>query len=253
MVDFVAVIPARMESSRLPGKPLADICGRPMVLWVADRARLSRASEVVVATDSEEIAAACEAAGVSVEMTSKDHASGTDRIAELAVRRGWSDEHIIVNVQGDEPLLPPVLIDQVADLLAGRPDADIATLQAPIDGPTLFLSPDTAKVISNDAGEAIYFSRAPIPAGGEGVPDCARRHIGMYAYRCSSLRALAAAPRCEIEKRERLEQLRALWLGQTIIVADAQSAPAQGVDTPADLDQIRELAVADPHRQWKRG
>jgi 3-deoxy-manno-octulosonate cytidylyltransferase (CMP-KDO synthetase) len=234
-----------MESSRLPGKPLADICGRPMILWVADRAQRSAASEVVVATDSDEIAQVCRVAGVTVELTSSAHASGSDRIAEVAARRRWPDGQVVVNVQGDEPLLPPALIDQVAALLATHPRADIATLQTPVVDLAQFTSRDTAKIVADADGYALYFSRAGIPsAASGGLPAVARRHIGMYAYRCRSLRELAAAPPCDMEKIERLEQLRALWLGQKIIVADAVTEPPHGVDTPADLERIRHLAAS---------
>lgn len=247
MTDFVVVIPARMQSTRLPGKPLADICGRPMVLWVVDRARRSKAAGVIVATDSDEIADVCRADGVDVETTSPSHASGTDRIAEVARRRDWSSDQIIVNVQGDEPLLPPELVDQVAGLLQQDPDADIATLQTPFADLEQFRSTHTAKVITDRNHNALYFSRAPIPAStGARVPTDARRHIGIYAYRCQSLCALASSAPCEIERLERLEQLRALWLGQRIVVADSCMAPAHGVDTQEDLDRIRVLA-ADAH------
>ena len=243
--EFVVAIPARLESFRLPDKPLADIGGRPMILWVAEKAAASGAAEVVVATDSARIAAVCEQAGVSVEMTGSEHASGTDRIAEVARRRRWADDRIIVNVQGDEPMIPTELIDQVAQLLAARPDADIATLQTPVVGQAQFESHHTAKVIADSAGNALYFSRAPIPVARDGgTPPQARRHVGMYAYRCRSLLALAAAPPCELELAERLEQLRALWIGQRIVVADAVTEPAHGVDTQEDLDRIRSLAVA---------
>ena len=243
--DFVVVIPARMESTRLPGKPLADIAGRPMLLWVVERASSSAAAEVIVATDSDEIAQTCLAAGVTVELTDRAHASGTDRIAEVARRRRWDDRRIIVNVQGDEPLIPPALIDQVAALLTEEPTANIATLQTPVSDQAQFVSRNTAKVISDAAGNALYFSRAPIPVSTDDrVPQAARRHVGMYAYRCGSLLQLAATPPCEIEKLERLEQLRALWLGHRIVVADAVTAPAHGVDTPEDLERIRARAAA---------
>lgn len=241
----IVLIPARMQASRLPGKPLADIRGRPMILWVADRVRQSGAAEVIVATDSEAIAAACRTAGVAIEMTASEHASGTDRIAEVAARRSWPDDRIVVNVQGDEPLLPPALIDQVADLLAADPAADMATLQTPFVDAEQFVSPHTAKVVSSRSGYALYFSRAPIPAAAtDAVPAGARRHVGMYAYRCRSLRLIAGTPPCELEKLERLEQLRALWLGQKIVVADARAEPPHGVDTPADLERIRLLAAS---------
>jgi len=234
-----------MESSRLPGKPLADIAGRPMLLWVVERARQSAAAEVIVATDSDRIVEVCDGAGVPVARTAASHRSGTDRIAEVATLRGWSSDLIVVNVQGDEPLIPPPVIDQVARTLAADAGADIATLQTPFADRVQFESPNTAKVITDGRGRALYFSRAPVPAGpGDGVPPAARRHIGIYAYRCGSLLELAAAPPCRLEEIERLEQLRALWIGQRIVVADAVEAPPHGVDTPADLEAIRRLAAA---------
>ena len=253
MSDFTVVIPVRMQSTRLPGKPLVDICGRPMVLWVVDQAHRSRATAVIVATDSEQIADVCRTAGVDVEMTSTDHASGTDRVAEVARRREWPAERIVVNVQGDEPLLPPELIDQVAGLLIQTPGADIATLQTPPEDVAQFRSAHTAKVITDRRGYALYFSRAAIPAGAAGdVPASGRRHVGIYGYRGGSLLELAAAAPCELEQLERLEQLRALWLGLKIVVADSCAAPAHGVDTPEDLARIRELAAELADRECSR-
>jgi 3-deoxy-manno-octulosonate cytidylyltransferase (CMP-KDO synthetase) len=243
VTNFIVVIPVRMESARLPGKPLADIGGRPMIAWVAQRANASLATEVIVATDSEHIKDACQSIGVAVEMTSSSHQSGTDRIAELARRREWSPDQIIINVQGDEPLLPPELINQVADLLSNFPTADIATLQTPLVDLAEFQSRNNAKVISDQDGWALYFSRAPIPAAAAGqIPTTARRHIGLYAYRCASLLSFAAAKVCDLEEFERLEQLRALWIGQRIVVADAVSDPPRGVDTAEDLDVVRAQA-----------
>lgn len=245
MTDFVVVIPARYESSRLPGKPLADIGGRPMIAWVHGRARRSGAVEVYVATDDGRIADACRAFGAKVEMTAPGHASGTDRIAELAERLAWPDDRIVVNVQGDEPLLPPALIGQVAGLLAATPDADLATLVTPFQSRAEFDDVHTAKVVIDAAGFAMYFSRAPIPCSADGAPAAtARRHIGIYAYRTGKLKALAAAPPCALERAERLEQLRALYLGYRIAVADAVSAAAHGVDTPDDLEAIRALVAS---------
>jgi 3-deoxy-manno-octulosonate cytidylyltransferase (CMP-KDO synthetase) len=250
MSEFVVVIPVRMESSRLPGKPLAEIGGKPMVSWVVAQARRSSAGEVVVATDSERIADACATDGIDVAMTSASHASGTDRIAEVARSRGWPSERIVVNVQGDEPLLPPVLIDQVALLLEQDAGADIATLQTPFADATQYRSTHTAKVIADRRGNALYFSRAAIPHdAADGAPAIARRHVGIYAYRCQSLLELAAAAPCELERQERLEQLRALWLGQRIVVADACAVPAHGVDTPGDLEKIRTVAGRHPDEE----
>ncbi|HEX7081929.1 MAG TPA: 3-deoxy-manno-octulosonate cytidylyltransferase [Gammaproteobacteria bacterium] len=241
-VRFNVVIPARYASSRLPGKPLADIGGRPMIAWVHEQARASGAALVVVATDDERVVAAARACGADVELTSAAHASGTDRIAEVAARRGFGDSEIVVNVQGDEPLVPPRLIAQVAELLAADPDASIATLTTPVTSERELHDPAAVKVVCDRAGRALYFSRAPIPWIRDGQRnEPPRRHIGLYAYRAGDLRALAAEPPCALELTERLEQLRALWLGYRIAVADAEVPPPRGVDTPEDLATVRRL------------
>jgi 3-deoxy-manno-octulosonate cytidylyltransferase (CMP-KDO synthetase) len=246
MSPFTVVIPARYGSSRLPAKPLADIGGRPMIAWVHERAVRSGAERVIVATDDERIADACRAFDAEVELTRPEHASGTDRIAEVAERRGWPGEALVVNVQGDEPRLPSELVAQVASLLAARPDADLATLVTPIASEAEFRDPNIVKVAIDRNGNALYFSRAPIPwprdsAGkGTGPPRTApRRHIGIYAYRVRSLALMTAEPPCPLELEEKLEQLRALWLGQRIVVADALVHPPRGVDTPEDLAAAR--------------
>ncbi|HEY5622143.1 MAG TPA: 3-deoxy-manno-octulosonate cytidylyltransferase [Gammaproteobacteria bacterium] len=237
--EFFVVIPARYESSRLPGKPLADIGGRPMILRVYDKAVQSAAREVLVATDDERIADVCREAGAQVELTSSEHESGTDRIAEVANRRGWDDDDIVVNVQGDEPLLPPALVDQVAALLRDDPDAALATLMTPVRSEEDWRDPNGARVVVDRNGHALYFSRAPIPWPRDGhLPD-ARRHIGLYAYRVAALRELAKTPPCDLERIEKLEQLRALWLGMKIAVAVAVEDPPPGVDTQQDLDAVR--------------
>ena len=239
---FIAVIPARYASSRLPGKPLKDIAGKPMIEWVYRQTLGSGASEVIVATDDERIAAACRAFGAPVELTSADHPSGTDRIAELARRFEWDDDQIVVNVQGDEPLISPVSIAQTARLLAWHPDAAIATLAAPLDRDAQFHDPNFVKVVTTRAGWALYFSRAPIPWPRDGgVPPEARRHIGLYAYRAGGLKAISAAPPCALEEIEKLEQLRALWLGLRIVVADAAEPPSPAVDTEEDLARVRRM------------
>jgi 3-deoxy-manno-octulosonate cytidylyltransferase (CMP-KDO synthetase) len=249
---FRVVIPARHASTRLAGKPLALLTGEPMILHVHRIAMRSGAAEVIVATDDERIRAACAAAGAVVEMTSAAHASGTDRIAEIAARRGWADQEIVVNVQGDEPLLPHSLIAQAAGLLAANPAAAIATLATPIATDADYLDPNVVKVVARTDGMALYFSRAPIPWDRDGFASSpasrdrdrhrgARRHIGLYAYRVSALRALAAAPATALELRERLEQLRALSIGLSIAVADAAEAPGPGVDTPEDLARVDAL------------
>ncbi len=247
---FRVVIPARHGSSRLPGKPLLPLAGEPMILHVQRLALRSGAAEVIVATDDERIRAACRAAGADVEMTSERHASGTDRIAEVAARRGWAYDDVVVNVQGDEPLLPPALIGQAAALLAATPAASIATLATPIDSEADYLDPNVVKVVARQDGLALYFSRAPVPWDREGsvaVPPAAdrhrgaRRHLGLYAYRVAALRRLATATPDALEQRERLEQLRALAMGISIVVADAVEPPGPGVDTPDDLARVEAL------------
>lgn len=245
MTDFIAVVPARHGASRLPGKPLEDIAGRPMIEWVCERARASGAREVIVATDDERIAEICRTHGTRVELTAAGHASGTDRIAEVAGRLGWADEQIVVNVQGDEPMLPPRLVRQVAALLERRDDATLATLVTPLGPGQAFDDPNLVKVVADRDGTALYFSRAPVPHHRDGVPGAlVRRHVGLYAYRAGGLRTIAAAPPCELEQAERLEQLRALWLGFRIVVEDAVEAPPRGVDTPEDLAEVRRAAAA---------
>jgi 3-deoxy-manno-octulosonate cytidylyltransferase (CMP-KDO synthetase) len=241
---FRVVIPARHASTRLPGKPLLPIAGEPMILHVHRLAERSGAAEVIVATDDARIRDACLVAGASVEMTAADHASGTDRIAEVAARRGWPGQDIVVNVQGDEPLLPPALVGQVAALLAATASAAIATLAAPITDEADYVDPNVVKVVARPDGMALYFSRAPVPwdrdgsAAGPASRDRhrgSRRHLGLYAYRVAALHALAAAPPAALELRERLEQLRALAIGLPIVVADAVEPPGPGIDTLEDL------------------
>jgi 3-deoxy-manno-octulosonate cytidylyltransferase (CMP-KDO synthetase) len=246
---FIAVIPARYASSRLPGKPLKEIAGKPMIEWVYRQTTSSGASEVIVATDDERIVAACRGFGARVELTSAEHPSGTDRIAELARRFKWDDDQIVVNVQGDEPLISPLSIAQVARLLAWRPQATIATLMAPLSSDTEFRDPNFAKVVTDKEGWALYFSRAPIPWPRDGGMPLVRRHIGLYAYRVGGLKAIAAAAPCALEEAEKLEQLRALWLGLKIIVADAVEPPSPAVDTPDDLDKIRRILERTPLRR----
>jgi len=236
---FIAVIPARYASTRLPGKPLKDIAGKPMIQWVYDQAAQSGAVEVIVATDDERIAAACRKFGAPVEFTSAAHASGTDRIAELAHRFGWDDQQIIVNVQGDEPLISPLCIAQTARLLGWHPEATIATLMTPLADEAEFRDPNFAKVVTDKNGWALYFSRAPIPWPRDGGMPMVRRHIGLYAYRAGGLKAISAAPPCALEEAEKLEQLRALWLGFRIIVADSVEPPSPAVDTEQDLAKVR--------------
>ncbi|MDP2793142.1 MAG: 3-deoxy-manno-octulosonate cytidylyltransferase [Sulfurisoma sp.] len=256
MTAFRAVVPARYASTRLPGKPLADIGGKPMVVRVVEAALKSGAFEVWVATDDARVSDAVLAHGHRVAMTRADHASGTDRIAEVAEQFGWLDDDIVVNVQGDEPLLDPALVAEVARALAADPEAAIATAAHAIADVAEFMNPNVVKVVTDAAGRALYFSRAPLPwprdafaAGvkaGAALPEgfVARRHVGLYAYRVSFLRRhglLAPAP---IEQWESLEQLRALWHGFHIRVIDCAHAPAAGVDTPEDLERVRRTFAA---------
>ncbi|HUX63290.1 3-deoxy-manno-octulosonate cytidylyltransferase [Sulfuricella sp.] len=249
-VNFKVVIPARFASIRLPGKPLLDIAGRPMVLHVVERALESGADEVWVATDHQGVADAVRASGHSVCMTSPDHPSGTDRIAEVASQRGWGDDEIVVNVQGDEPLIEPSLIREVAQHLHDHPGAAISTACHAIhDGADLF-NPNIVKVVTDREGHALYFSRAPIPwardafaAAPENFPAGlpAYRHIGIYAYRTSFLKIYQQLQPASIEQFEALEQLRALWHGYRIGVAVVEQAPVAGVDTEEDLQRVRSI------------
>jgi 3-deoxy-manno-octulosonate cytidylyltransferase (CMP-KDO synthetase) len=247
---FKVVIPARHASSRLPGKPLLEIAGKPMIRHVWERANRSAAGEVVVATDDARIAAACRAFGADVMETRLDHHSGSDRIAEVIERRGWDPETIVVNLQGDEPCMPPALLDQVAAGLAGRPGVGVATLAFPIaDAETLF-DPHVVKVVVDAGGLALYFSRAPIPWHRDAfqrsrakLPDGVRflRHIGLYAYRAGFLARYITWPPAALEIAESLEQLRILWRGENIHVGIAVVEPGPGVDTNEDLRRVTEL------------
>jgi 3-deoxy-manno-octulosonate cytidylyltransferase (CMP-KDO synthetase) len=238
--SFRVVIPARHASTRFPGKPLALLAGRPIVEHVWRQATASGAAEVVVATDDPRIEAAARRFGADVELTDPAHRSGTERAAEVAATRRWPDEAIVVNVQGDAPLIPPSAIGQVARLLGSAPDEAIATLCTPIANRDDYLNPHVVKVVCDRAGRALYFSRAPIPAESHGspagLPECFR-HVGLYAYRAGALRELAAAPPCALERAESLEQLRALWLGLGIRVAVAGDLLGPDVDTPEDLER----------------
>jgi 3-deoxy-manno-octulosonate cytidylyltransferase (CMP-KDO synthetase) len=249
---FHVVIPARYASTRLPGKPLLDIGGMPMIQRVVSRACASAATEVIVATDDERIAAAVSdprTPGKRIAlMTDPALPSGTDRVAAVAQARGWPDDTIVVNVQGDEPFLPPRLIDQVAGLLDRDRAASVATLATAIESLEDFLDPNVVKVVTAGDGAALYFSRAPIPwtrdgasAGSAGQRDFgdAMRHVGMYAYRVGALRRITAMPPSKYELREKLEQLRALQAGLRIAVAACVEPPGPGVDTEADLQRAR--------------
>lgn len=242
-MDFSVVIPARHGATRLPGKPLADVCGRPMIQWVYEAAADCGAAEVIVATDDTRIAEACGRFGARAEMTDSTHASGTDRIAEVARRLDWLDERVVVNVQGDEPLLPPVLVSQVAALLDDDSDAGMATLATPIADLAEWDDPNVVKVVADRRSRALYFSRAriPWPRGGERPVANAMRHVGLYSYRVRALKEFTGAAPCGLELQERLEQLRALWLGIPIVVAQACEIPPRGVDTEEDLHTVRRV------------
>jgi len=248
--SFHVAIPARRGSTRLPGKVLAPIQGKPMLQWVYERACASGARDVWIATDDAEIADAARAFGAEARMTSAAHSSGTDRIAELAAIERWPEADIVVNVQGDEPLMPPALIRQVATVLESDLRAAIATLATPVESLTEFLDPNAVKVVADTNGRALYFSRAPIPWSRDGAPAGlssqsvfadARRHIGIYAYRVGALQRLASLAPTELEKTEKLEQLRALQHGLVIRVADAEERPGPDVNTAEDLERVASL------------
>jgi len=248
--SFRVVIPARFASTRLPGKALLPIAGKPMLQWVYERARAAGAQEVLIATDDERIGDAARAFGAKPVMTSGTHASGTDRIAEVARACRWPAREIVVNVQGDEPLIPPAVIAQVAQLLAAHPDAQVATLATPLESLKELLDPDVVKVVSDAHGYALYFSRAPIPWNRDSATAGlasqrefagARRHRGIYAYRVAELLRLAQLPHGRLEEREKLEQLRALEHGVRIVVGEALERPGPDVNTLADLERVRGL------------
>ncbi len=246
---FKVVVPARYASTRLPGKPLLDLGGKPMVVRVAERAALSGAEEIWIATDHEAVRLAAEQHGFSVLMTRADHPSGTDRLAEVVERRAWDDETIVVNVQGDEPRIDPELITQTARQLV-ESGADIATVGHSISNPADFFNPNIVKVVCKAGGDALYFSRAPIPyardhfspsRGKESLPRDfpAYRHIGLYAYRARFLRAYAQLKPSPLEHFEALEQLRALWYGFRISVLISEHLPMPGVDTQEDSETMQ--------------
>ena len=246
---FTVIVPARLASTRLPHKPLADIHGLPMVVRVAQRAALSNAAQVVVAADSIEIVQACQAHGVRAMLTQVDHPSGSDRLAEASALLGLSPNDVVVNVQGDEPLINPELINQVAELLVQRPTASMSTAAHEIHELAEFTNPNVVKVVIDQAQLALYFSRAPIPWWRDGfakgiqtLPQPAPlRHIGIYAYRVGFLQSFPNLPPAPIETGEALEQLRALWHGHKIAVHITHEAPGPGVDTPEDLERVRAL------------
>jgi len=246
---FTVIVPARLASTRLPHKPLADIHGLPMVVRVAQRAALSNATQVVVAADSIEIIQACQAHGVRAMLTQVDHPSGSDRLAEASALLGLSPNDVVVNVQGDEPLINPELINQVAELLVQRPTASMSTAAHEIHELAEFTNPNVVKVVIDQAQLALYFSRAPIPwwrdgfaKGIQSLPQPAPlRHIGIYAYRVGFLQSFPTLQAAPIETGEALEQLRALWHGHKIAVHITPDVPGPGVDTPEDLERVRAL------------
>lgn len=244
-MSFKIVIPARYASSRLPGKPLLDIAGKPMIQHVYERAQESHASQIVIATDDQRIAKVASAFGGDVCMTRSDHISGTDRLAEVAKQRVFSDNDIIINMQGDEPCLPASLINQVADDLRQHPNADMATLFSKIDQEKHVFDPNTVKVIMDKLGYALYFSRAPIPWMRDHFDQQSTlphyRHIGLYGYRASFLKHYAELESCILEQEESLEQLRVLYYGKKIHLTQAGVNPGHGVDTQEDLDDVRKL------------
>jgi 3-deoxy-manno-octulosonate cytidylyltransferase (CMP-KDO synthetase) len=250
---FRVVIPARHGSSRLPGKPLLPLAGKPLLQWVHERATQSGAREILVATDDERIADTARGFGARVVMTALTHQSGTDRIAEVAERAGWAPEDIVVNLQGDEPMMPAALVNQVAGLLEAHPQDAIGTLASKIATLNAFLDPNVVKVITDAQGRALYFSRAPVPWGRDSAPAGlasqrgfagARRHIGLYAYRVEALRRLSMSPPSLLEQIEKLEQLRALEAGLSIRVADARVTPGPDVNTAEDLVRVERLILS---------
>ena len=251
-MNFTVLVPARLASTRLPDKPLADIAGKPMVVRVAERAAHSGAARVVVAADDERILQACAAHGVAAVMTRSSHASGSDRLAEACEHLGLQGEDIVVNVQGDEPLIDPFLVRRCAELLAERGDCVMSTAAHPIADVADFVNPNVVKVVLDAAGRALYFTRAPVPwwrdgnAGGvSALPDPAPlRHLGLYGYRAAFLRRFPLLSPAPLEQCEALEQLRALWHGERIAVHVADHGPGPGVDTPHDLARVRALFAA---------
>lgn len=246
-MSFTVVIPSRYQSSRLPGKPLADIAGKPMVQWVHQQALQAGAERVIVATDDPRIEVVVKGFGGEVCMTSPDHQSGTERLAEVVEKMGIADDHIIVNVQGDEPLIPPSIIKQVAENLANS-TAPMATLGVSIDEPEEVFNPNAVKVVTDEQGYALYFSRASIPWDRDAwakedktIRQPLMRHIGIYAYRAGFINTYINWQPSALEQIESLEQLRVLWYGEKIHVALAKEAPAAGVDTPEDLEVVRKI------------
>ncbi|MGJ7563586.1 3-deoxy-manno-octulosonate cytidylyltransferase [Variovorax sp. GB1R11] len=255
-MSFTVLVPARLASTRLPNKPLADIAGVPMVVRVARRASESGASRVVVAGDDPSIVSACKAHGVEAILTRQDHPSGTDRLAEACEQLGLDGDDIVVNVQGDEPLIDPALIDAVASTLASHAEADMSTAAHAIDSISDFMNPNVVKAVLDAQGNAMYFSRAPVPWWRDGSTSGAApsvlptpaplRHIGIYGYRAGFVRKFPLLAPAPVEATEALEQLRALWHGHRIAVHVSDVAPGPGIDTPEDLARVRAVFAAGP-------
>lgn len=253
MIKFTVIIPARFASSRLPGKPLADIAGKPMIAHVWQKAQQSGASRVVVATDNQAVAEAVQAFGGEVCMTSEHHNSGTERLAEVVEKLALADDEIVVNIQGDEPLIPPVIVQQVADNLA-KNGVKMATLAVPLNDAEELFNPNVVKAVADQSGNVLYFSRAPIPWNRDqfaGLSDDQKtqlvlqsqylRHIGIYAYRAGFIKQYVQWQPSALENIESLEQLRVLWYGEKIHIDLAKEVPAVGVDTPEDLEKVRAI------------
>ena len=250
-MHFTVLIPARLASTRLPDKPLADIAGKPMVVRVAERVMTSGAAQVVVAADDTRITEACAAHGVHALLTRKDHPSGSDRLAEACMLLGLDGDDIVVNVQGDEPLIDPALVQHCASLLGERSDCVMSTAAHPIHEAADYTNPNVVKVVLDAAGRALYFSRATIPWWRDGAPalplqPAPLRHLGIYGYRAAFLRRFPALPPAPLEQTEALEQLRVLWHGERIVVHVAPDGPGPGVDTPEDLARVRALFARSP-------
>lgn len=246
--EFRVVIPARYESSRLPAKVLQPIAGKPMLQWVWERGQQSQATQVVIATDSHRVADVAADFGAEVCMTSADCRSGTDRVAEVCVQRSWGTDDLVVNLQGDAPLMPAASIDCVAQLLLEYPAAHMSTLCVAIAAKAAYEDLNVVKVVCDATGRAMYFSRSPLPAQGHDSPapawQLSRRHLGLYAYRVATLMQLQGAEPCALEQCEKLEQLRALWLGMEIRVAEVTQPHGPDVDTAEDLAQVEALLRA---------
>ena len=249
-MSFHIVIPARLASTRLPNKPLADIAGLPMIVRVAQRAALAGAAQVVVATDAPEVLAACGAHGIRALLTRADHPSGSDRLAEAVEQLGLADDAVVLNVQGDEPLIDPAMIRACAELLLSRPQCAMSTVAHGIDSAEEFANPNVVKLVCDAAGHALYFSRAPIPwwrdapaGSAQPHPGAVFRHVGLYGYRAGFLRRFPRLAQSPLEQIEALEQLRVLWHGERIAVHVSDSRPGPGVDTPEDLERVQRLVA----------